>query len=152
MPFWGDLSAKITVTNAPLDISFPNIVVAGLPADLTIRKVIMVMILRAINNLALADNYLAGANKTIRIKAAAGVWGGNDIVAIAFPDQALYTVASSKEGGTAFPGVADLSSVVTGNGTYDIMSNQTDRADAIVANAADLELYDVELGLLVWFK
>ncbi len=149
--FWSAPTDKLTIAAAPGDLTFPNIVVAGLPLGLTIKKVVLILTVRALNNLDAADNYIDAANKTLRIKVSTGTWGVNDIVAITFPINSLYCKGGQKEPGPVFIGSADLSSVVTADGTYNVMSNQTQRADAISALADSLELYDVQVGLRVFY-
>ncbi len=150
--FWSAPTDKITIPAAAGDITFPNVVVAGLPAGLTLKKVVLILTVRALNNLDAADNYIDAANKTLRIKVSTGTWGVNDIVAITFPINSLYCKGGQKEPGPVFIGSADLSSVVTADGTYNVMSNQTQRADAISALADSLELYDVQVGLRVFYS
>ncbi len=151
--FWSAPTNKIVAVNAPVvDIPFPDIVVAGLPAGLTIQRVVLIMTGRALNDTSGADNFINAANKRLRIKTAAGVWGVNDIVAITFALNSLYVKAGAKEAGPVIIGSADLSALVTGNATYNVRSDQTTRGDAIVAQGNNLELYDVQVGLRVFYS
>jgi len=152
LDFWSATSAKITVTSVTGDIGFPDIVVTDLPGGLTIQRALLLFMCRAIKDTSAADNYINAASKTIRIKKAAGAWGTDDVVGITFANQSLYTVASTKEGGLIIVGDADLKSLVNANTTYNIQSNQTNRSDAIVAHSSSLELYDVQVGLRVFFS
>jgi hypothetical protein len=149
---WSAPTDKITVTAVAADLAFPDIVVAALPTGLSVQKVVLILAVRAINDTSAADNYIDAANKTLRIKPAAGAWGTDDIVAITFANQSLYCKANQKEPGPVIIGSADLSSVVNANGTYNIMSNQTNRGDAISALADNLELYDIQVGLRVFYS
>jgi len=150
--FWSAPTDKITIAAAAGDLTFPDIVVSGLPTGFTVQRAVLILTVRAINNTSAADNYIDAANKTLRIKPAVGAWGTDDIVAITFANQSLYCKANQKEPGPVIIGSADLTSVVNANGTYNIMSNQTDRGDAISALADNLELYDVQVGLRVFYS
>ena len=150
--FWSALADKITVAAAAGDLTFPDIVVSGLPTGFTMRRVVLILAVRALDNTDAADNYIDAANKTLRIKAAAGVWGTDDIIALTFPINSLYCKGNQKEPGPVFIGSVDLSSVINANGTYNVMSNETDRGDAISALADNLELYDVQVGLRVFWS
>lgn len=150
--FWSAPADKITVTNVAANLTFPDIVVAGLPSGLTTQRVVLILAVRALNDTSAADNYINAAGRTLRIKPAAGAWGTDDIVAITFAQNSLYCAANMKEPGPVIIGASDLSSVVNANGTYNIMSNQTDRGDAVVAAGADLELYDVQVGLRIFYS
>lgn len=151
--FWSAPTDKIVVQNVPVvDIPFPDIVVAGLPAGLTVQRVVLIMTVRALNDTSGADNFINAANKRLRIKTAAGTWGVNDIVAITFDLNSLYVKAGAKEAGPVVIGSADLSVLVTGNATYNVRSDQTTRGDAIVAQGNNLELYDVQAGLRVFYS
>lgn len=149
--FWSDPENNLTVTNSAADIAFPNIAVAGLPSGLTIKRIVLMLTIRAMLDTSGADNYINAASKTLRIKKSTGAWGTDDIIAITFANQSLYTVASTKEPGPVIVGDTDLSSVVDGNATYNVQSDQTNRSDAIVALGADLELYDIQVGLRVFY-
>ncbi len=150
--FWSAPTDKITITNVAADLTFPDIVVAALPSGLVIKKVVLVLSVRALNNTNAADNYISAAGKTIRIKKSTGVWGVDDVVGITIPNSGLYCKASAKENGPVIIGSADLSAMVNANGTYNIMSNQTTRGDGLVALGASLELYDVQVGLRVFYS
>lgn len=150
--FWSAPEDNITVTNAAADLDFPNITISGLPSGLTIQKVVLILTIRALFDTSGADNYINGASKTLRIKKSTGSWGTDDIVAITFVQNSLYTIASTKEPGVVLIGTAELSSVVDGDATYNIRSEETNRGDAIVAAGADLELYDIQVGLRVFYS
>jgi len=150
--FWSAPTDKITITNAAADLTFPDIVVAALPGGLTIKKVVLVLSVRALNNTNAADNYINAAGKTLRIKKSTGVWGVDDVVGITVASNALYCKSSAKENGPVIIGSADLSALVNANGTYNVRSDQTTRGDAIVAQGNNLELYDVQVGLRVFYS
>ena len=151
MDFWSVPADRITITNVAADLTFPDIVVAALPSGLAIKKVILVLSARALNNTNAADNYINGTNKTIRIKKSTGAWGVDDVVGITLPNQGLYCKASAKEAGPVIIGDTDLSALVNANGSYNVASRQTVSGDALVAFGASLELYDIQVGLRVFW-
>jgi len=149
---WSAPTNKITISNVAVDLSFPDIVVAALPSGLTIKKVILVLSVRALADISAADNYINGANKTLRIKKSSGAWGVDDVVGITFPNQGLYCKASAKEAGPVIIGDTDLSALVYANGSYSVASRQTVSGDALVAFGASLELYDIQVGLRIFWS
>lgn len=152
MDFWSLPAAKLTITNVAGNITFPDIVVAGLPTGFTLKRVVLILLVRAINNTNAAPNYINGASKTLRLKKSTGIWGVDDVVGITFDNLSFYTAANAKEPGPVIIGDTDVKAKVDGNGTYNAQSNQTERSDAIVAAGANLELYDIQVGLRVFFE
>jgi hypothetical protein len=152
MSFWSAVDDKITITSTAADLDFPNVVVSGLPAGITITRVYAILFARAIKDTSASDNAINGASKTIRVKVSTDSWGTDDIVALTFADNQLYCVASTKENGFVMVGTADLDSVVDSDATYNFRSEQTNRSDAIVVDGNNLELYDVQVGLVVEFE
>lgn len=152
LDFWSASEDNLTVTDVPSDITFPNIVVSELPDGLTIRRVVLILTCRAINDTSGAANYINGASKTLRVKKSTGAWLGGSIVGITFANQSLYCVASAKETGPVIIGDADIKSIVDGNATYNVSSEETNNGDAIVAAGANLDLYDVQVGLRVYYS
>jgi len=152
MDFWSAAADKITITNVAADLTFPDIVVAALPSGLTIKKVVLVLSARALNNTNAADNYISAAGKTLRVKKSTGAWGVDDVVGITIPNSGLYGKASAKENGPVIIGSADLSALVNANSTYNVRSDQTTRGDALVAAGASLELNDIQVGLRVFYS
>ena len=148
---WSPSANKITISNVTADLAFPDIEVAPLPSGLTIKKVVLVLSVRALADISAADNYINGAAKTLRIKKSSGAWGVDDVVGITFPNQGLYCKASAKEAGPVIIGDADLSALVNANGSYNVASRQTVSGDALVAFGASLELYDIQVGLRIFW-
>jgi hypothetical protein len=148
---WSPPTNKITISNVAADLTFPDIVVAALPSSLTIKKVVLVLSVRALADISAADNYINGAAKTLRIKKSSGAWGVDDVIGITFPNQGLYCKASAKEAGPVIIGDADLSALVNANGSYNVASRQTVSGDALVAFGASLELYDIQVGLRIFW-
>jgi hypothetical protein len=154
MDFWSAPADKITipVSSSPDDIDFPDIVVAGLPSGLTVERIVLILTSRALKDTSGSNNYIAEAGKTIRIKLSTGEWGEDDIVAMTFAVNSLYCVADTKETGPVVVGDTDIKSVVTGDGTYNVRSEETNRGEGLVAAGASLEVYDVQVGVRVFFS
>ena len=156
MDFWSDQAGKITIAGAAGDLVFPSVVVAGLPGGVTISRVIAVLKVKAIKDTSGSDNYIDQAGKTIRVIKSGASWGTDDLVAVNFDQNQWYTTASTKEGGDVMIGDNDVKGEVDGAATYNFVSAQTalygSRADAISALADSLELYDVQMGLRVYFR
>ncbi|MBC8477476.1 MAG: hypothetical protein H8D49_03950 [Dehalococcoidia bacterium] len=148
---WSAPANKITISEVAADLAFPDIVVAALPSGLTIKKVVLVLSVRALVDISAADNYINGADKTLRIKNSSGAWGVDDMVGMTFPNQGLYCKASGKEAGPVIIGDTDLSALVNANGSYNVASRQTVSGDALVAFGASLELYDIQVGLRIFW-
>ena len=148
---WSAPANKITISDVAADLTFPDIVVPALPSGLSIKKVALVLSVRALADISAGDNYINGADKTIRIKKSSGAWGVDDVVGITLPNQGLYCKASAKEAGPVIIGDTDLSALVNANGSYNVASRQTVSGDALVAFGASLELYDIQVGLRVFW-
>ncbi len=147
--FWSLQSALITIPAAAADLAFPDVVVAGLPGLVAVTRAIATLKIGAIQDTSAAQNQISAATRTLRIKTNAGAWPGT--VCITFAQNAWKTLASGFRGGDAVVGDADVSAVVTTNGTYNFASRQTASADAIVATGASLLLLDVQVGLRVYW-
>jgi len=157
LDFWSLPADLISVEGTAIDLTFPNVVVEGLPSGATLKRVVVILTIRAILDTSAADNYIDAASKTLRVKKSTGAWGTDDLVGITFDINSLYCVASTKEAGPAIIGSHDVKGEVDGDATYNFMSVETlpvesPRADAISALANDLDLYDVQIGLRVFYE
>jgi len=152
MDFWSAPQDLVTVAAVAADIDFNDIVVAGLPVGVTMQRVVLILTARALAEDSAADNYIDVADRTIRVLKDGGAWGTNDIIGITFPVNALYVAADSKEGGPVVIGSADIKAAVDGIGTYHVRTDETTRTDALTALADNLYLYDVQVGLRVFFS
>ncbi len=154
MDFWSapPNQNKITVKGAAADLDFPSVVVSGLPSTATLKRVVVILTIRAILDTSTADNYIDQASKTLRVKKSTGAWATDDVIGITFDQNSLYCVASTKEAGPAIIGAHDVKGEVDGDATYNFRSVETTRGDAISALADDLELYDVQVGLRVFYE
>jgi len=152
LDFWSAPADLITVPAAAANLDFPDIVVAGIPVGATLKRVVLILTCRALRDTSGANNYIDQASKTLRVKKSTGAWGTDDLVGITFDLNSLYCVASNKEGGPVIIGNADVKVEVDGDATYNVQSNQDNRADAISALANNLELYDVQVGLRLFYS
>lgn len=142
MDFWSDVADNVTITNAAGDESLPNVVVADLPTGATVVRAILMLKIRKIKDSSGAINYIESAQK-IRIDSDVGL--GSEVDAIDIPSSALHTEADGVEGGDVIIGDNDVAAEVTGNGTYYVTWESAD------AHGANLELYDVQVGLRIWY-
>ena len=144
--------AIIAVPAVAADLDFPDIVVADLPSGLSIARADLVLIIGALFDTSASENQIAAAAKTLRVKLSTGAWGTDDIVALTFVQNALQVSGDGYRGGPVLFGGIDIKAVVTGNGTFNLASEETNRSDAVVATGASLELLDVSIVIRVWFN
>lgn len=150
--FWSGNQDKITIPGAATNIDFPDVVVDGIPVGVTIFRVVALLKVRAIKDTSGEANYIDQAGKALRVKKSTGSWGADDVVAINFDQNQWYIEASSKEGGDVLIGDNDIANEVDANATYNFRSEQVNRLDAISALVDNLELYDVQVGLRIWYS
>lgn len=148
--------ASLAISNAAADLTFSDVVFPAnfLPTGAVIDSVYLMFHWRKQIDTSLAINAISAANKTIRVKKAAGAWGTDDVVGITFANGQLSTAAAATETGGIIIGSADIDSEVddTNGVTYNVRSDQTNRADALVVTAASLTLYDIYTGLRVYYR
>ena len=144
--------AIIAVPASAGDLDFPDIVVAGLPSGITIAKADLVLVIGGLLDMSTAENQIAAAAKTLRLKLSTGAWGTDDMVALTFVANSLQCGASAYRGGPALFGGIDVKAKVTADGTYNLRSDETESGEGVVATGASLELLDVSAVLRVWFN
>ncbi len=142
--FWSDTQAAVTITNAAQDLSLPDVVVS-LPSESSILRVVTLIKARAVEDTSAVLNSLSGA-QNLRAKLSTGVWGVNDIAAINLVDGQFTVVASAKEAGDVVVGDIDISSVVSGDGTYNF------RLEDAIAVGSNLVLHDVLIGVRIYMQ
>jgi len=132
------------------DVVFPA---SFIPTGATINAVYLMLKWRKQVDSSGAPNAINGASKTIRLKKSTGAWGVDDVIGIMFADNQLQTAASGTEGGDMIIGSYDVKNEVDDmNGvTYNVATRQTARADAPIVDGASLTLYDVYVGLRVYY-
>lgn len=144
--FWSDVDEEIDLPHAADgDTALPDIVVAGLPSDISITRVILLLKVRAIENTnAGAANAVNGA-QVIEVKEDSEEWAAG-ITAINMVDN-MWTVAlSTREAGDVVLGDNDIKLTVDGNGTYNVQW-----ADALV-DVETLRLNDVQVGFRIFWE
>jgi len=152
MQFESDVASIVTVTDTAADLDFPSVVVAGLPADRVITRVVAALIIGSLFDTSAAENQIAAASKYLRVKKSTGSWGTDDLVAIDFALNGLQVNASAYRGGAVLFGATDVKAKVDGDGTYNFRSVETVRGDAIAATGSNLELLDVSTILRFYFQ
>lgn len=145
MEFWGDVNPIITLTTATSNVNLPDVVVASIPANSTILRVVGVIRMRALNNTNASVSAINGA-AVINIKKSTGAWGVDDVALIDIPDNIWSVAASTKEGGMTIEGDNDSSSKVNANATYNLRFNGN-----VFVDGNNMELIDVNVGLKVYF-
>ena len=148
-----DAAAAIVVLPAvAADLDFPSVVIADLPAGLTIARADLVLVIWALFDTSAAENQIDLAAKTIRVKASGGSWGTDDIVALTFALNALQTNGDAYRGGPVLFGGINISGKVVGNGTYNFRSEETNAGEGLTVTGASLEALDVSTIIRVWFN
>ena len=145
-------NAIVVMPAVAADLDFPSVVVADLPTGMTVARADFVLVIGALFDTSSAENQIDQASKSIRVKVSTGSWGTDDIIALTFANNALQTKADSYRGGPTLFGGIDISSVVSGNGTYNFRSEETNRSDALTVTGASLECLDVFSLIRVWFN
>ena len=146
MDFWGDVDDVIDLTAASSDDALPDVVVAGLPSDVTLVRVVAMFMCRAIENMSASGaNGINGAGQKIRIKKSTGTWGVDDVAAIDLVDNMWLVAASTREMGDVVIGDNDVKSEVDENATYNL------RFEDNIVDYDNLRLNDVKVGIRVYF-
>jgi len=147
MIFLSVIDDVIDLPAAATDTNLPDVVISGLPAGATLDKVLVFVIIRAIENTnAGGSNAIEGA-QNIRIKKSTGAWGVDDIIAIPLTDNMWTVAVSTREFGDVIGGddAHDVKSEVDGNGTYNL------RFEDANVDYDFLRLNDVQVMIKVWY-
>jgi len=143
--FWSDVDDQINLPAVAADEPLPDIVVAGLPSNISLTRVALLMKVRAIENTnAGASNAVNGA-QVIEVKESSEAWAAA-ITAINMVDNMWEVAASTREAGDVVIGDNDIKATVTGNGTYNVQW-----ASALV-DLANLRLSDVQVGFRIFWE
>lgn len=145
MDFWSDNDDDITLTtSAGADHALPNCVVAGLPAGITIIRVVAILKIALIKDTSTADNAINGAT-SLKVDADSGY--GSLVTAIDIPDNswAVDVSEATERGGDVMVGDNDIKAEVTGNATFYA------RLEDIVCDGNNLKLKDIAWGLRIYF-
>lgn len=142
--FWSDVEDVITIASAPADTSLPDIIVAGLPSSISITRVVLILKVRAIENIAVDANAVNG-DQVIQVKEDSELWAAG-ITAINMVDSMWAVAASTRESGDVVLGDNDIKATVDGNGTYNVQW-----ANALVAEDF-LQLNDLQVGFRIFWE
>lgn len=142
MDFWSEIDDLVTVTSTAANQALPSIVVADIPTNATVKRVVMMLKYRAIENTDASSNSLVLAGtEHIQIDKT----GGTYIDAIKLIAGMAEVAGSSRDGGDVWIGDIDISSEVDGNDTYEI------RWEGADCTANNLLLKDLQVGVRVYF-
>ncbi len=131
---------QITLPAVAADIALPDVIVAALPASITITKVETMFKFGERNNTNAAANKLSGA-QSIQVSKGTGAYAN----CIGWVDDQLWTDASSLGPGDVRIS-PDMSAVVTGNDTYHF------RWHNALVDLASLLLDDIDTGIRIYFS
>jgi hypothetical protein len=144
MTFWSDVQLVGTITNnggAGGDVALPGVVVAEIPASVTIFRAIALLKFRTVEETSGGANALLG-DQYVQVDDAGGTGYRN---AIKLVDDQWTIAQSATEGGDCISGAIDVADRVDGNDTYSFKIT-TGKADA-----DNLVLNEVQVGLIIWF-
>jgi hypothetical protein len=144
MDFWSLPQEEVQLTAAAGDKAFPDITVADLPAGATIVRAYLMFKFRMIENTNVAANKLNAAQEIQVRDDGGGAWTD----AINFVDDMFGIAASTRESGDVIIGAIDVAGAgfVDGNDTYNV------QWDEAVADLANLQFNDVQVGLRIWYS
>ena len=144
MDFWSNSDDVIALTSSATDTDLPDVVVSGLPAGVSLVRVICVILIGKIENTNVAVNAIDGA-QSIRVKKSTGAWGVDDVAAIDLADNLWGVAASTREGGDVRFGDNDVKGEVDGDATYNL------RFENALVDENNLQLNDVMVGIRLFF-
>jgi len=142
MDFWSIPQIAVVVPAVAADQALPDVVVAALPAGMTVVRAVAIFIYRCIQN-AGAANMLAGAQFIQIQKGGAGGYAN----AITLVDDQFPVAAAAVDapGGTAM-GDLNVVAKVSADDTYNF------QWDEAVADVAGLTFTDIQMGIRIWYS
>ena len=141
MDFWSLPEDAIDIDDAATDIALPDVVVADLPAGAVVVRAIAIFKFRVIRETSGGANALDGAQEIQVRDDSPSAW----VDAINFIADQFTLAASAEESGDVCIGAIDVSGTVDGNDTYNF------QWDEALADADDLTLNDIQVGLRIWY-
>jgi hypothetical protein len=139
---WSVPQEEVAVTAGAGDTALPDVVVAALPVDAVVVKAIAMFKFRIVENTNVAANALAGAQEIQVRDDSPSAW----VDAINLVDNMFTLAGETREGGDVLIGAIDVSATVDGNDTYNLQWAQA------VADMANLQFNDVQVGLRIWYR
>jgi hypothetical protein len=144
--FWSMADDVIDLPAAVTNINLPDVVVSGLPAGISLVRVVAILKVRAIENTNAGGPNAINGVQAVRVKKSAGTWGVDDVAAISLPDN-LWTIGpSTREAGDLMIGSNDVKSAVDAEGTYNF------RFENARVDLNYLRLNDVMIGLRFYIR
>ncbi len=143
--FWSMADDTIDLPAYPTSIDLPDVVVSGLPAGISLIRVVAILKVRAIENTSGGGSNAINGAQGIRVKKSTGTWGFDDITAINLPDNLWNIAAATRESGDLMIGDSDLKPAVDGQGIYNF------RFENAQVDLDYLRLSDVLIGLRFYF-
>lgn len=141
MDFWSHVDSLVTI---PADTALPDVVIVGLPSAAVVKRVIVTIKYSAKKDISGADNAITGGEITSREKLVPGSYS----TGLYLKDAEAAVASGVKEGGDVHVGNSDISGIdsgITGNCTVQSVF------DAVSTTGASIELYDVQVGVRVYF-
>lgn len=145
MSFLSPQDDLITITNGAQSLNLPNLVIADIPANASIVRVIAFLKVGSLIDTSGANNAINNANTDMTVDADPAY--GSTVTAINIPNSSwLVTFAISQgRGGDVIVGDQDVAAEITGNGTFYA------RLENAQADGNNLILEDVQWGVKVYF-
>lgn len=140
MDFWSDIDGLVTL---PADTALQNIVVADIPSDATVIRAILILKYSSKEDTSGSDNQITAGTITSKETSA-----GTYVDAINLINGEAAVEASTKEGGDVHVGDNDVSgatSGITGNCTVQSVFS------GVTTTGASIKLYDVQIGIRIYF-
>jgi hypothetical protein len=148
---WAGTLAKVVVPAVGADLDFPDVVVAGIPTGVTLKRAVATLIVGFTFDTSASENQIkTGTTDDIRMKLSTGSWGTDDLLAIPVPALSFETKLSDYGAGGPVFGNTDIKSILA-NGTFNFRSEETNRTKAIEATGASLELHMVSILVSAWW-
>lgn len=141
MDFWSHVDGLIIL---PAETVLPDIVIVSLPSGAVITRVILMLKYSAKKDTSGADNKITAGTITSREKLVPGSY----VTSLYLIDGEAAVTADTKEGGDVHVGNNDISSVdsgITGDCTIQSVFS------GVTTTGASIELYDVQIGVRVYF-
>lgn len=149
-------SAIVVIPATGDDLDFPSVVVAGLPASITIARVDYVVVIGALFDTSSSENQVkTGTTDQIFVKLSTDGWDDTSpkcIPALEFTALSLQVPDDGYRGGPLLFGSIDIKLTVTANGTYNFRSEETNKSKGVESTGGGLELLDVTSIIRVWFN
>jgi hypothetical protein len=146
LDFWSNSDDVVTLTAGGEAgvVALPDVVVAGIPANATIVRVVAMIKIALIRDTSGGNNAVDVATGHVEVQKGGG--GGYD-TAIDIPDNswAVIVATSADRGGDVIIGDNDIKSKVDGDAIYNF------EFDDIGVDGNNLELHDVTVGLRIYF-